>query len=56
MDKAVRESLVVVDDVSECSDGLCIDKGELVGVLDGERIGEERFSLLRISCSYDERS
>ena len=36
--------------------GLSERLGDVVGVVVEERIGDEPFNLLRISCSYKERS
>ena len=52
----VNGTRIWLDSIDWESDGLSREIGEIVGVLEFERIGEDRFSLCRISCSYNERS
>ena len=37
-------------------DGLCESVGDVVGVMERERLGDEPLILFRISCSYKDRS
>lgn len=52
----VNGTRIWLDSIDWESDGLSREIGEIVGVLELDRIGEDRFSLCRISCSYNERS